>query len=271
MPTLRPLSGGRWLLVANEQHTVCGSMEEGLNAAASQLPTGTALQLMDYLGEPQRIHTVAPQAQPAAEIAPKPKPQQPAELRPTLPDTPGEHKTLLRGPEQHFDQAAAQRPIATQQVRSEFERAEKVVEHTKEHVWPLLLLLLGPSVAYGLIAPEIIEAGSFFGAFLATLAWSGGFAVCVALLIHGLLNRVGGMGAMLTCSVVLLASALVASAAGYGAYKETVILPNGPPPSWIVSFAEMAIASYGVGGFFIACAIGGLAGRWLAKLWSGWS
>jgi hypothetical protein len=147
-------------------------------------------------------------------------------------------------------------------------RAEKKQVDQHLEVWLLALssLIPGPVLA-AWFRPDILQERSWFGIFLATLAWSLGVAAfLVALDAMNRSNQTyGGVQIAVVAMVCLGGSALVALSIGIGAYSVEPPFVQYPAPFKPLAFVYAAVMTFGPGGAILGAASGAAAAHWAIK------
>jgi hypothetical protein len=157
--------------------------------------------------------------------------------------------------------------VAFGEVGRHRKQADKVVDNLLGEVWPAILALPGGSALAGLIAPAVADERTFFGVFLATLAWSSGIGLAVAFGKTGVFGGTRGWPLVAAIAGCLATGSLVAVWLGHGVYDVRLRFEDYPGPTKVLAFVQAAVETFGPLGAVIGAASGVVAGLWAAKLY----
>ncbi|WP_211882376.1 hypothetical protein [Pseudarthrobacter albicanus] len=148
-------------------------------------------------------------------------------------------------------------------ILNDKKKADKAVSTGLGKVWPVIVILGGPTVS-GLMAPAVAEQRTFFGVFLATLAFSFGVAAFYFVIATKPFGDIGGVQVAIVATVCLFVGSLLAIWIGYGFYE--VPIPygkyGGTPVGWVLPFVDAAMNTFGPLGAVLGAGSGMLAGHW---------
>jgi hypothetical protein len=133
----------------------------------------------------------------------------------------------------------------------------ETVSREGEQIDNVLVLVLPVAAAFGaaVVSPDVAAADGWLAVFLATLAWSGGWALSTYALAKGV---VGGVQAIFAVAGCFVASLTIANWLGVGMLD--IAGPGSGAPAgllaWLADFTGAALMTYGWFGALIGAGVG---------------
>lgn len=162
----------------------------------------------------------------------------------------------------------AQRGLVPNDVRQQHKTLDQAFSALFEHGLPVLVALVAGTPLASLAAVNLGEATTFWGVFLASLAWSlGVLVITAALQVEGVM-MVHPMALLAGAAVVFVLSSAVATAFATGTLEQDPC-PSGTCGSaadTIAAYLGEAIASFGFLGWLLSTVTGVFAGLWAVKV-----